>query len=192
MILSIPVYHEYRLPFPGSNIVTLVILYMHVLEWKMCMHQVLLSCTACFNMCSCRCLAIGCSENLCIWEVASGVLLQKFMVYKGILNYYILVLVAIFFMSNYELSPESTITSLCYSPDDAQLAAGLASGEVQVFDIRSSSSLFLLPKPYVSIIDLDSVRWFNCACFHCKKDATEPCLSKPYSHESLKWSHYTD
>lgn len=36
------------------------------------------------------------------------------------------------------------MTSLCYSPNGAHLTVGLASGEVQVFDIDSNSCIFTL------------------------------------------------
>jgi WD40 repeat protein len=36
------------------------------------------------------------------------------------------------------------VTSLSYTPNGAHLAVGLASGEVQVFDIESSSCIFTL------------------------------------------------
>jgi WD40 repeat protein len=70
----------------------------------------------------CRCLAIGCSEHLCIWETRTGNLLQKFTSLNN-----------------------AAILSLCYSPSGSQVAAGLYSGEIQVFDILSSSPAFLLP-----------------------------------------------
>lgn len=40
--------------------------------------------------------------------------------------------------------PESAVKSLSYSPNGAHLAVGLASGEVQVFDIDSNCCIFTL------------------------------------------------
>ncbi len=75
----------------------------------------------------CRKLAIGCSEHLSIWETKSGNLHQKF-----------------------TTCGNTSILSLCYSPSGTQLAAGLSSGEVQVFEILSSSPIFFLPPIAVS------------------------------------------
>lgn len=41
-------------------------------------------------------------------------------------------------------STESVVKSLSYSPNGAHLAVGLASGEVQVFDIDSNCCIFTL------------------------------------------------
>ena len=41
------------------------------------------------------------------------------------------------------------ISSVIYSPDAAHLAAGLSTGEVEVFEMSSSSSIFTLSKPEV-------------------------------------------
>jgi ankyrin repeat protein len=73
-----------------------------------------------FSPCG-RQLAIGCHENLCIWEPLTGDLLYKFTTAKKL-----------------------AVTSLSYTPNGAHLAVGLASGEVQVFDIESSSCIFTL------------------------------------------------
>ena len=76
-----------------------------------------------------RQLAIGCSEHLCIWETRTGNLLQKF-----------------------TMSGVTSINALCYSPNGAHLAVGLSSGEVQVFEILSSSPIFFLPATNVRIL----------------------------------------
>ena len=68
-----------------------------------------------------RQLAVGCHENLCVWEPDTGALLYKFTTTK-----------------------EIAVTSLCYSPNGAHLAVGLTSGEIQVFDIDSNSCIFTL------------------------------------------------
>lgn len=68
-----------------------------------------------------RQLAIGCSEHLCVWETRTGDLLQK-----------------------YTISDQANINCLSYSPDGAHLAVGLDSGQVQVFQIACSCSIFFL------------------------------------------------
>ena len=59
-------------------------------------------------------------------------------------------------------SPECAVTSLCYSPNGAHLAAGLASGEIQVFDIESNSCIFTLEPNTVSrCVVNESSAWFT-------------------------------
>jgi ankyrin repeat protein len=73
-----------------------------------------------FSPCG-RQLAVGCHENLCIWEPDTGDLLYKFTTSKKL-----------------------AVTGLSYAPNGAHLAVGLASGEVQVFDIESNTCIFTL------------------------------------------------
>ena len=99
---------------------------------------------------------VGCAGNLCIWAARTGDLLHKFTVVHGKekLNHpnsrfdmTLLTMNCVFF---FFLVISGSVCCLCYSPDGAQLAAGLSTGEVQVFEIACSSSIFLLPPPKVT------------------------------------------
>lgn len=58
----------------------------------------------------------------------------------------------------------ASVCSLCYSPDCAQVAVGLSTGEIQVFEIACSSSIFLLPPAKVTVIMNLMQCWLECNC----------------------------
>lgn len=102
----------------------------------------------------CRHLVVGCAGNLCIWAARTGDLIHKFTVVQGKEREFSTTLTML--TMNYDdclfvkKISGASVCCLCYSPDCAQLAAGLSTGEVQVFEIACSSSIFLLPPPKVT------------------------------------------
>lgn len=104
-------------------------------------------------------MAVGCHENLCIWEPDTGDLLYKFTTtksedhthqhYTGMIVYYINLIIII---------AELSVTGLSYSPNGAHLAVGLASGETQVFDIESNCCIFTLETHNEVRLTISSIR----------------------------------
>ena len=98
-----------------------------------------------------------CSTNSPLQKVTAS-LMQLYGMYRGkdvpLYTYSLLL---------WYVNAELAVTSLSYTPNGAHLAVGLASGEVQVFDIESSSCIFTLEPHNEVSRDLSLKTYLNAA-----------------------------